>query len=383
MEQQEPRHVPATRGLACDACDMGPCVFEREDSGMVAPCGISPDEMALKNLAEKICEGLGEYKAYARHLTITYDIDTLIAKAADVIPTSVYFTNTASEMFRDYRRERLVAFGLGGLEQDMVNICAVAAPHHVFTLFRASRDPAATAAAYTAGAQGINIVSLGYPGAEVSYALGLPCIGTYVVLDDAYKTGGIDAVYTGGESGDIFDRAAKAFAERSGAPISVPPAVHHLTGMDIDPRVINEAYRSGAIKGAVVFYGATSPSCSWDMDTMAQDLMDAGYLVLVTGARLYEGTSRDYGRPCVVHLGFCEVGKILTLGLCFKPALLVPGWKNAKLLTSCIGMLHEGYPVVMGVPLTVTQSVQDALRERGLVVEEDGAKVVGLVDMLR
>jgi hypothetical protein len=46
-------------------------------------------------------------------------------------------------------------------------------------------------------------------------------------------------------------------------------------------------------------------------------------------------------------------------------------------------MLHEGYPVVMGVPLTVTQSVQDALRERGLVVEEDGAKVVGLVDMLR
>ncbi len=382
LEQQEPRHEPSTRGLTCDACDMGPCSCGTCDKDMRAPCGINSDEMAIKNLAEKISEGLGEYKEYSRHITLSYDIDDLIMRATALIPTSLYFTSTISDMLKEHRKERSVIFGLGGIEQNKVNICAVSAPHHIYTLYKAAQDPSMKKAAADMGADGINVVSLGYPGAEMSYELGMPCIGNYVILDDAYKTGGIDAVYTTGSPSDAVQRGIAGFGARKGLEITVPEKEMYVTGREIDPEVVNTSYRDGKIAGAVVFFGATSPTCTWDMEQMATDLMAAGYLVFVTGARLYEGTMRHYSEPSVVHLGFCEVGKILNLGLSFKPTLVVPGWKNAKLLTSCIAMLKKGYNVVMGVPIPLTETVEGAFRERGMYVEPDGSRAVKLVGTL-
>ncbi len=382
LEQQEPRHEPSTRGLTCDACDMGPCTCGACDKDTRAPCGINADEMAIKNLAEKISEGLGEYKEYSRHITLSYDVDDLITRAAAIIPTSLYFTSTISNMLKEHRRERSVIFGLGGIEQNKVNICAVSAPHHIYSVYKAARDPIMNKAAADEGADGINVVSMGYPGAEMSYELGLPCIGNYVILDDAYKTGGIDAVYTTGPPSDAVRLGIAGFKARKGLEITVPEKRMYVTGKEIDPEVVNKSYRDGKIAGAVVFLGATSPTCSWDMETMAKDLMAAGYLVFVTGARLYEGTMRQYSGPSVVHIGFCEVGKILNLGLSFKPVIIVPGWKNAKLLTSCLAMLKKEYRVVMGVPVPLTESVEEALRERGMHVEPDDALAVRLVETL-
>jgi hypothetical protein len=362
---------------------MGPCTCGECDKDMRAPCGINRDEMAIKNLAEKIAEGLGEYKGYSRHITLSYDIDDLISRSTALVPTSLYFTNTITDMLKEYRKERSVVFGLGGIEQDMVNVCAVSAPHHIFSVYKAAKTPEMREAAKKSGASGINIVSLGYPGAEMSYELGLSCIGNYVILEDAYKTGGIDAVYTDGSPEEAVLRGIKGFAARGRNQITVPEKKRYVTGREIDPEVVNKAFRDGKIAGAVVFFGAASPTCTWDMEHMAQELMKAGYLVFVTGARLYEGTLRQYNGPSVVHIGFCEVGKILNLGLSFKPTLVVPGWKNAKLLTSCFAMLKKGYNVVMGVPIPLTDSVEDALRERGLYVEEDDDKAIRLIKELR
>ena len=91
---------------------------------------------------------------------------------------------------------------------------------------------------------------------------------------------------------------------------------------------------------------------------------------------------RHYSEPSVVHLGFCEVGKILNLGLSFKPTIIVPGWKNAKLLTSCMAMLKKGYNMVRGVPIPLTETVEEAFRERGMYVEPDGSRAVKLVGTL-
>jgi hypothetical protein len=46
-------------------------------------------------------------------------------------------------------------------------------------------------------------------------------------------------------------------------------------------------------------------------------------------------------------------------------------------------MLKKGYNVVMGVPIPLTDSVEDALRERGLYVEEDDDKAIRLIKELR
>ncbi len=376
LNDQTPRQEEATYGLLCDSCDMGPCKFNISDRSNSVPCGITPDEMALKNLAEKIIEGLGEYKSSTRHLTTTYSISTLIEKAANIIPPSISYTSKMESLLSKNRETKKVPFGLGGLREDAINVCAIATPQRIYDLVIAAKNSGLCKKALEAGSTGINIVSLGYPGAEVTYQLGVPCIGNYLVLDDALQTGCIDSIFSGGNTTESILAAIKSFEGRKDNIVQLPKETLHKTGMNIESAAINEAYKTGSIQGAVVIFGASSPTCTWDMQSIVDDLTAKDFLVFVTGAHMYKGNKNIVMDSSVLHIGFCEVGKIYNMGLNFKPTILVPGWKNAKILTSSLAMAHENYRVIMGLDIPVTRTIKKELASNGFIVEKDGGMVM-------
>ncbi|RZN44740.1 hypothetical protein EF808_07605 [archaeon] len=368
-------------GLVCDACDLGPCTFDGSTSRV--PCGITPDEMAMKNLAEKIAEGLGEYKTHKRHITMVYDMESLLEAATRMVDVSRSYSDEIDKLLSPYRTVRTVPFGLGGLRPEAVNICAVSSPRGIHDLIEFTRTPEAAENIECAGAHGVNIVSLGYPGAELAYQRGIPCIGNYLVLDNALATGCIDAIHTFGSERASLEEALKHFASRKGPQCELPEPKMHTTGATLDVTAINRAYERGNIEGVVVLFGAASPTCSWHMEGLVTDLVEHGYLVLVTGAHMYEGSTDAMNAPGVVHIGFCEIGKMHGKGFAPTPFVLVPGWKNAKILTSTLALVHHGYPVITGVRIPLTPSIEEKLAEKGCITELNGERVVERISELQ
>lgn len=368
-------------GLVCDACDLGPCTYDGSRSRV--PCGITPDEMALKNLAEKIAEGLGEYKTYKRHITMIYDIESLLKAAARMISVSQSYTNEIDELLSPYRTVRTVPFGLGGLHPEAINICAVSSPQGIHDLIEYTNSAEAKERIERSGAEGVNIVSLGYPGAELAYQRGIPCIGNYLVLDNALSTGCIDTIHTFGSEKSSLEKAIDHFTSRKDTTCELPKPEMHVTGAPLDVGAINSAYERGAIEGVVVILGAASPTCSWHMEGLVNDLVEHGYLVLITGAHMYDGGTDAMDAPGVAHIGFCEIGKLHGKGITPTPFVLIPGWKNAKILTSALALIHHDYPVISGVRIPVTISIEKALEAKGFVTELDGERIVERIFDLR
>lgn len=370
----------AQNGLYCDACDLGPCVFSDDSPDKIAPCGITPDKMAIKNLAEKVIEGMAEYRQTIQQLSKLYKIEKLMAIASESLSISLSYTRKIERLLSPHRVPRTVAFGLGGIEESMINICAAAPVDKIYELMMELRREEYSEMARRAGADGINVVSMGAPGAEMAYQMGIPCIGNFMIAGDARATGGLDAMFLPWSDFSVIEKGAGAFKERVGDKISVPEKEYFPTGQTPDGEKLNEAYSKGDIAGAVFMFGAASITCTWDMDKLVSALVEKGYVVLVSGARLYRETGFPEHGPRAIHLGFCEPGKIMQIGLNFRPVVLAPGWKNPKLLTSLLGMAHVGYNVILGNELQTTASVRNALESKNLIIESDWEKVVATIE---
>ncbi|MBN1785620.1 MAG: hypothetical protein JW825_01320 [Candidatus Methanofastidiosa archaeon] len=365
-------------GLICDACDMGPCSLVGRDDAYLAPCGINKEQVVLKNLSEMIVEGMAEYNVHKHNLTKVQDLDKLIRYSARIIPNSIDYTNKINDMFREYRFPRMGTFGLGGLERDQVNICAIGPPERIYELVLNAHDDKVIKKVREIGARGINIVSLGAPGAEIVYQMGVPCIGNSFALEDALSTGCVDSIHFGKDTGPSISAAMDNFVKRRGIDLPVHEKELFRTGLEVDAEAINRSYRSGRISGEVVLLGAKSLTCTWDMEEIVRTLIKRDYLVFVNGAHLYKGTELDPSGPSVVHLGFCESGKVLNMKLDSKPIVLFPGWKNAKLLTTSLAMLNEGYRIIMGNDVFGSEKLRDDLDQRGYSVIKQQKKLLSL-----
>ncbi|MHC1605181.1 MAG: anaerobic carbon-monoxide dehydrogenase catalytic subunit [Candidatus Methanofastidiosia archaeon] len=379
ISRQKPEFDLAKMGLSCDACDMGPCFINPFGNPKITPCSITQEEMVLKNLAEKVVEGLGEYKQYAQHLTSAYKINSILKASSKCVESSIDYTNKIEAIFSRHRKPGKAAFGLGGLSKDRINICAIAPFKFILEIIKLSRSEEFREQALLAGAKSINVVSLGYAGAEMAYQMGIPCIGNYLILDDALKTNALDYIYQGGDPKKAIYEAIEAYKKRDNYTVKLPTRRIYPTGLHVNPEAVNNAYRKGWIRGAVVLFGAASPNCTWEMQKLVYSLTENDYFVFVNGAHMYEsGKGNKIGRlkdeykiPKVLHIGFCEIGKINNLALEFKPTILVPGWKNAKILTSCLALVYSKYRIVMGTDIPVDDKVKAKLSKKGLIVQKD------------
>jgi len=374
------RHVrdDLKNSLICDSCDLGPCRLDDQDDDFLAPCGINKEQLALKNLAEKVAEGMSEYGVFKHNLTKIYDIDKLIDLSSKILPKSIDYVKKIDALFQEFRIPRMGCFGLGGLERDEVNICAIGPPDKIYDLIVDAHTDRNIKTIKENGAKGINIVSLGAPGAEIIFQTGIPCIGNSMALEDSIRTGAIDSIHFGKRTDISIQAGIENFLKRKDEDLSLPRKQYFKTGLEVDIDAINKSYRSGRVAGAVVIVGAKSMNCEWDMEEIVSKLVKRGYVVFVNGAHLYKGTELDPSGPSVIHLGFCEYGKTLLLGLDFKPILLLPGWKNAKLLTGALAMLREGYTVINGNEVFGTEKMCQDLEDRGFNIILDDKQVLSL-----
>ncbi|HOP09073.1 MAG TPA: hypothetical protein PK718_00210 [Candidatus Methanofastidiosa archaeon] len=365
-------------GLICDSCDIGPCHLSDFDDDFLAPCGIYKEQVVLKNLSEKIVEGMSEYGVYKHNLTKIYDLDRLIRYASRILPKSIEYVKMIDTLFQDFRIPRMGCFGLGGLEKDEVNICAIGPPDKIYDLIVDAHADGNVERVQGCGAKGVNVVSLGAPGAEMAYQTGIPCIGNSLSLEDALSTGAIDSVHFGKRTDISIQEGIENFIKRDGNSVKLPQKTYYKTGLDVDVDAINRGLRSGRIAGTAVIVGASSINCHWDMDKLVDELLKRGYVVFINGAHLYKGTELDPTGPSVIHLGFCEYGKTLMMDLDIKPTILLPGWKNAKLLTGALGMLSEGYTVINGNDIFGSEKLKLDLEDRGLSVIKDQRRLLSL-----
>jgi len=378
IERQEKMRKGFENGLICDSCDMGPCRMDGVEDDYLAPCGITREQVMMKNLAEKVVEGMFEYNVYEHNLTKIYDLDKLIKYSSRILPRSVDYVRRINGLFQEFRFPRMGSFGLGGLEKDEVNICAIGPPDRIYDLMVDAHRERNIQRIKGIGAKGINIVSLGAPGAEMVYQTGIPCIGNSIALEDALATGLVDAIHFGKRSDLSIKAGMESFSKRMGMDVKLPRKEYYKTGLEADIEALNKGYRSGRIAGAVVIVGARSMTCEWDMSKIVDRLVSKGYVAFINGAHLYKGTELDPTGPSVIHLGFCEYGKTLMMDLDFKPTIIVPGWKNSKLLTGTLAMLTKGYRIINGNDILCSEKLNEDLEERGLSIIKDDKALLSL-----
>jgi len=376
MGHQTGKNEGSLEGLVCDACDMGPCSLCGYDDDYLAPCGINKEQLVLKNLGEKVVEGMAEYGVYKHNLTKILDLDRIIKYASRIIPISIDYTEKIYDIFENYRFPRIGSFGLGGLEAEYVNICAIGPPELIYDLTIVSHDTKYSGLCSKVGAKGINIVSLGAPGAEVVFQMGTPCIGNSISLEDANATGAMDFLHFGKDPDNSILSAISNYKKRRDGDPSIPEKEYHRTGLEVDTCAINQAYRDGDIAGAVVLFGARSLTCEWDMPDLVKKLLGKDYVIFVNGAHLYKGTELGQNGPSVIHLGFCEPAKTTRMDLDFKPTILFPGWKNPKLLTCSLAMAHEGYETIMGNDIFGSTKLVENLGDRNCTIMKKGKEVL-------
>ncbi len=388
LKAQMPQNELASVGMMCTYCDLGPCVINPfDEQPQVGACGIDAEAMNYVNLGVKVIKGLNDYQVPSR-LSISLDrmlghthsaeigARELLAASKDVLKAS---QELASAWHRDGRTPHEIEHGIGVLEKDSVNlVLTVYSPEMIKT----ARSQKYRTMARENDARGINVVGALCGGAEASYNYEIPLLGSTSELEEAADM--IDFVYRGGDAAEACEKAIENFSKRDKATFRHFTPKRYTIGYDIDKEKINEAVDRGLIKGVVVLMGCEAGKTTWDTEEIVRELAENDFMVINLSCILKETAygvkgcvmMEEYNIPCVINGGCCEPGKILGLK---KLTVLVPGWREPRLLTAAFGCAAQNIPVIMGTAPFVIPQVRVQLAEAGVQIETDSSKVVELL----
>jgi hypothetical protein len=194
----------------------------------------------------------------------------------------------------------------------------------------------------------------------------------------------IDYMYNGGDCVQACEQAVNNFTSRDKAAFKSTTPNRFEVGHPIHKDAINAALEKKIINGVVGLIGCHRGKCTWNTGELVQTLVENDFLVINLSYDLKkaEPTSTssalrtDYGIPMVLNGGCCEPGKLLGL---HSLTVLMPTWRDARLLTAAFAFAAEDIPLILGTMPFVIPSVRNQLAEAGIVIETDSSQIVDLL----
>jgi hydroxylamine reductase (hybrid-cluster protein) len=388
LEAQMPQNKLASAGMLCTYCDLGPCTVNPfDEEPHVGACGIDAENMNYVDLGMKVIKGLNDYQVpHELHLSLDEmqaHTHTAGITVQNLLEASNQILKASEELLSEWgsgqRKPREIEHGIGVLERDSVNIVlGVYKPD----MIKQSRSQKMRTLAREQGAHGINLVGALCGGAEASHNFGIPLLGSAYYVEEA--TDMIDCMYLGGDPKEACEKAVEHFAQRDKAAFRRFTPKRYTVGYDINKEAINEAVDKRIIKGVVALMGCESGKSTWRMQELVQELVENDFLVINQGCTLRaaepgakgSALTAEYNIPCVLNAGACEPGKVMGLK---NLTVLMPGWREPRLLTVAFACASEGIPVVLGTMPFVVPSVKTKLMDAGIKMEQDSSKVIEIL----
>ncbi|MBU7031590.1 MAG: hypothetical protein HXS53_03590 [Theionarchaea archaeon] len=388
LRAQMPQNKLASAGMMCTYCDLGPCVINPfDDEPRVGACGIDAQNMNMVNLTQNVVKGLHDY-SLAGNISLSLDtmngpshttgitIPSLLEASRPLLKAS---EERVSMWHVDERNPREIDCGVGVFNQDSVNIVLTT---YEPEMIKISKSQKMRKLAKDNGAQKINLVGALCGGTEAAYNFGIPLLGGTVQMEEAHEN--IDYIFDGGDYARACEQAVENFSSRDKALFKHVTPERFTVGYPIDKVAINAAVEKGIIQGVVTLISCPSGKSTWDTSELVQVLSENDFLVINLSCDLKDGEPgtksssllTDYGIPVVLNGGCCEPGKILGLN---KLTVLMPSWRDPRLLTSAFAIASEGIPVILGTMPFITPQVRNQLAEAGITIEADSSQIVDLL----
>ena len=388
LRAQMPQNKLASAGMMCTYCDLGPCVVNPfDDEPQVGACGIDAQNMNMVNLTQNVVKGLQDYSLAGNislsldtmkgpHHTTGITIPSLLEASRPLLKAS---EERISMWHVDERKPREIDCGVGVLNQDSVNIVLTT---YEPEMIKISKSQKMRKLAKDNGAQKINLVGALCGGTEAAYNYGIPLLGGTAQMEEAHEN--IDYIFDGGDCAQACEQAVENFSSRDKALFKHATPERFTVGYPIDREAINAAVEKGVIDGVITLIGCPSGKSTWDTGALVQALSENDFLVINLSCDLKDGESgtksssllTDYGIPVVLNGGCCEPGKIIGLN---KLTVLMPSWRDPRLLTTAFAIASEDIPVILGTMPFVTPQVQNQLAEAGITIEADSSQVLDLL----
>ena len=388
LRAQMPQNALASAGMMCLYCDLGPCTVNPfDEEPREGACGITAEGMNYVNLGMAVMKGLQDYDIMKRlplsmdrmlgpgHLPGITQTDLLDA-GKEMLDISL---NRVLKWGTEQRKPREIEHGIGVLRRDYVNIVLT---DYSPEMIKQSRSQKVRDMAREKNGQGINLVGALCGGAEASYNYGIPLLGDAGEMEEAADM--IDYVYQGGDETEACEKAVENFSKRDKATFRHYTPKRYTIGHTIDKDQINEAVNKGLIKGVVAVMGCEGGKSTWDLKTLVEEVAENGFMVINLGCHMREAElgvkgcplMDEYNIPCVINGGACEPGKVLGLN---KLTVLMPRWREPRMLTAAFAFASEKIPVILGVVPYVIPKVRSQLQDAGIKVEIDSSKVAELL----
>ena len=335
----------------------------------------------------KVIKGLNSY-GIAESLPLSLDkmmghSHTAGITVKDLVQVSKSILKASEEQVAQWHSEQRtpheIEHGLGVLEKDSVNlVLTVYDPE----MIKVGRSQKMRNLARDAEARRINLVGALCGGAEVSYNHDIPLLGGAYEVEEAADM--IDYVYEGEDATKACEKAVENFSRRDKALFRHFTPKRYTVGYDINREAINEAQDRKMINGVVALIGSDTEKCTWDVEELIRELAENDFMVInlscnlraaEPGAKARE-LQKEYGFPSVLNGGCCEPGKVLGLK---NLTVLMPGWRNPRLLTAAFAFASEHIPVILGTMPFVIPEVRNQLKDAGISVETDSSKVAELL----
>jgi hydroxylamine reductase (hybrid-cluster protein) len=385
LQAQMPQNELASAGMMCTYCDLGPCIINPfDEEPHEGACGIDAENMNLVNLGLHVLKGLTDY-GVGISLPVSLDrmihtheagvtIQELVKASGSILEPSQTLVN---QWHSDQKKPRDIEYGMGVLQKDAVNIVTTA---YSPDMIKQARSQKMRDLAREHAAKGINLVGALCEGAEAASNFGIPFLGGTDLLEEAEPM--IDYVYQGGDVAAACETAVENFSKRDQASFRKVTAHRAAVWYSVDSEALTRAVDSGLITGVVAIMGCASGKSTWNLHDIVHQLISQKFMVLNLTCDLLEHPDHEcalineFQFPCVINAGCCEPGKLLGIKAL---TVLMPRWKDPRMLTAAFALASQTIPVIMGTMPFVTPSVRNQLAEAGIQVERDTTKVVELL----